>query len=117
MRGLRALLVERGDFVSGTSGRYHGLLHSGGRYVVSDPGSATDCARENVTLRRIAPGCLELTGGYFVATPDDPEEYVAGFPTACTATGVPVEPVPLERLFTAEPLLNPEITTAYAVED
>ena len=33
-RGLHALLVEKGDLGSGTSGRYHGLLHSGGRYVV-----------------------------------------------------------------------------------
>src|SRR5437879_12940073 len=79
MRGLRALLVERADFASGTSGRYHGLLHSGGRYVVSDLGSASDCARENVILRRIAPGCLELTGGYFVATPGDPDDYLATF--------------------------------------
>ncbi len=31
MRGLRATLVERGDFTSGTSGRFHGLLHSGAR--------------------------------------------------------------------------------------
>jgi glycerol-3-phosphate dehydrogenase len=35
-RGLRALLVERGDFGTGTTGRYHGLLHSGGRYVGRD---------------------------------------------------------------------------------
>jgi glycerol-3-phosphate dehydrogenase len=117
MRGLRALLVERADFASGTSGRYHGLLHSGGRYVVSDPGSASDCARENVTLRRIAPGCLELTGGYFVATPDDPDDYVATFPDACAASGVSVEAVSLDRLFVAEPLLNRRIRAAYAVDD
>ncbi len=40
MRGMSALLLERGDFASGTSGRYHGLLHSGARYVESDPISA-----------------------------------------------------------------------------
>src|SRR2546430_1937482 len=117
MRGLRALLVDRADFASGTSGRYHGLLHSGGRYVVSDPGSASDCARENVTLRHIAPGCLELTGGYFVATPDDPDDYLATFPDACAAAGVLVEPVPLDRLLTAEPVLNRGIRAAYAVQD
>ena len=117
MRGLRALLVERADFASGTSGRYHGLLHSGGRYVVSDLGSASDCARENVILRRIAPGCLELTGGYFVATPGDPDDYLATFPDACAAAGVLVEPVPLDRLFAAEPVLNRDIRAAYAVQD
>lgn len=117
MRGVNALLVERGDFASGTSGRYHGLLHSGGRYVVSDPQSASDCARENATLRRIAPGCLELTGGYFVATPDDPEDYLANFPKACAAAGVGVESISLDSLFAAEPLLNRRISAAFHVED
>ena len=31
MRGYRAILVERADLAQGTTGRYHGLLHSGGR--------------------------------------------------------------------------------------
>ena len=59
MRGLRATLVERGDFASGTSGRYHGLLHSGARYIESDPLSARHCIEENAVLRRIAPGTIE----------------------------------------------------------
>lgn len=117
MRGVRGLLVERGDFGSGTSGRYHGLLHSGARYVVSDPGSARDCAAENGVLRRIAPGCLELTGGYFVATSADPEEYLDGFAAACAAAGIAAERVPLGELFAAEPLLNREIRAAYHVPD
>ena len=51
MRGLRVMLVEQGDLAHGTTGRYHGLLHSGGRYVVRDPPSARDCAAENRILR------------------------------------------------------------------
>ena len=117
MRGLRVLLVERADFGSGTSGRYHGLLHSGGRYVVSDPVSARDCARENAVLQRIAPHCLELTGGYFVATPDDPDDYLEGFPSACADAGVRTEEVPLRELFAAEPLINRRIRAAYEVRD
>ena len=117
MRGLRALLVERGDFASGTSGRYHGLLHSGARYVESDPISARHCAEENGVLRRIAPGTLELTGGYFVATPDDPEDYLERFPAACAAAGIDAEPVALDALFAAEPLLNRRIRAAYRVPD
>ena len=37
LRGFDVVLVERGDLAEGTSGRFHGLLHSGGRYVVKDP--------------------------------------------------------------------------------
>ena len=117
MRGFRALLVERGDFASGTSGRYHGLLHSGARYVESDPLSARHCAQENRILRRIAPATLELTDGFFVATPDDPDDYLDRFPLACAAAGVAAEPVELEALFAAEPLLNRQIRAAYRVED
>jgi glycerol-3-phosphate dehydrogenase len=117
MRGLRSLLVERADFATGTSGRYHGLLHSGARYVVKDPQSADDCIAENAVLRRIAPHCLELTGGYFVATPDDPDDYVDAFPLACAAHGIESREVPLDRLFRAEPLLNRDIRRAFAVPD
>ena len=117
MRGLRAVLVERGDFTSGTSGRYHGLLHSGGRYVVSDPISARHCAEENAVLRRIAPATIEPTGGYFVATPDDPDDYLEGFPAACAAAGIEAEQIPLDALFRAEPLLSRRIRAAYRVPD
>jgi glycerol-3-phosphate dehydrogenase len=117
MRGLRAVLVERRDFTSGTSGRYHGLLHSGARYVESDPLSARHCSEENAVLRRIAPGTIEPTGGYFVATPDDPDDYVERFPAACARAGIEAEPIPLDALFRAEPLLNRGIRAAYRVPD
>ena len=54
LRGIRAVLVEKGDLTHGTTGRYHGLLHSGGRYVVKDPQSATECAEENEKQRQPA---------------------------------------------------------------
>ncbi|HEX2844296.1 MAG TPA: anaerobic glycerol-3-phosphate dehydrogenase subunit GlpA, partial [Candidatus Limnocylindria bacterium] len=117
MRGLSAVLLERGDFTSGTSGRYHGLLHSGARYVESDPISARHCIEENAVLRRIAPGTVEPTGGYFVATPDDPDDYLERFPSACAAAGIEAEPVQLDELFRREPLLNREIRAAYRVPD
>src|SRR5258706_14571778 len=67
LRGYKTLLVEKGDLAHGTSGRYHGLLHSGGRYVVRDPRSALDCYRENLILKRIMPSAIEDTGGGFAA--------------------------------------------------
>ena len=74
MRGFKCILVEKGDLTNGTTGRYHGLLHSGGRYVVKDPQAAKECIEENRILRRIMPHCIEDTGGFFTLTPgDDPE--------------------------------------------
>ena len=56
LRGLRVTVVERGEVTSGTSGRHHGLLHSGARYAVGDREAGLECIRENMILKRIAPG-------------------------------------------------------------
>ncbi len=75
MRGLEVTLVERGNLTDGTTGRMHGLLHSGGRYAVSDQASATECIEENQILRDIAGHCVEETSGLFVQRPEDPDAY------------------------------------------
>jgi len=46
LRGVAVTIVERGDIASGTSGRTHGLLHSGGRYCVNNRESAIECIEE-----------------------------------------------------------------------
>ena len=116
-RGLRGLLVDRGDPGSGTSGRYHGLLHSGARYVVSDPLAARECAVENEVLRRIAPRTIEDTGGWYLQAPGDPDAYVAGFAAACSAAGVPCEERPVGEVLAREPGLDPDLQRAFAVRD
>ena len=65
-----------GDLATGTSGRYHGLLHSGGRYAVRDAESASECIDENRIVRRIAPEAIEPTSGFFVLCPGDDQTYV-----------------------------------------
>ncbi len=116
-RGLRGLLVDRGDPGSGTSGRYHGLLHSGARYVVSDPLAARECAVENEVLRRIAPRTIEDTGGWYVQAPGDPDAYAAGFAEACDAAGVPCEERAVGDVLAREPGLDPALQRAFAVRD
>ena len=69
LRGFDTILAERRDLAEGTSGRFHGLLHSGGRYAVKDPNAAVECVEENAILRRLMPDCIEDTGGFFVLRP------------------------------------------------
>ena len=116
-RGLKSLLVERSDFGTGTTGRYHGLLHSGGRYVGKDKLAARECIEENRVLRRIAPASIEDTGGYFVATPDDPDDYVEAFADNCVQSGVDFDEVRVADLLAREPALNPKIRRAFRVPD
>ena len=116
-RGLGAILVDKGDLASGTSGRYHGLLHSGARYIARDPQAARECIVENGILRRIAPACIEDTGGVYVATPDDPDDYVDAFSARCAAVGIPCAEEPLETLFRREPALSRRIRRGYRIPD
>ena len=113
----KTLLVEKSDLGSGTSGRYHGLLHSGGRYVVTDPAAAHECIVENAIVRRIAPACVEDTGGYFVATPEDPDDFGDAFAAACAASSVPVDEVSTAAVRAREPALNPALKRAFRVRD
>lgn len=117
MRGYKAILLERADIGQGTTGRYHGLLHSGGRYVVSDPRSATECAEENEIIANLHPDAVEDTGGLFVVTPEDDPAFGDEFIAGAKNTGVWAEEIdPQEALF-LEPRLNPGITRAFKVKD
>ena len=117
LRGFSTILVERRDLADGTTGRFHGLLHSGGRYAVKDPSAARECIAENRILRVTAADCVEDTGGMFVSTPWDDPEYGDQFLEGCRATGVPAEEIPVAEALRREPRVNPEIRRAFLVPD
>ena len=117
MRGFKTILLEKGDLTQGTTGRYHGLLHSGGRYVVKDPRAAVECIEENRVLRKIMPFCIEDTGGFFVLTPWDPADYAARFLAGCKTANIPVEELSITDMLREEPALNPQISRCFRVPD
>src|SRR5207253_3167174 len=115
MRGFATALVERGDLATGTTGRFHGLLHSGGRYAVTDPVAARECVSENAILRRTAADCIEDTGGLFVTTKWDDPAFGDEFAEGCRATGVPLEEIPVPQALRLESRLDPTISRAFTV--
>lgn len=117
LRGVRCLLVEMGDLNSGASGANHGLLHSGARYVAKDPDAAVECREEGALLKRMAPHCIEDTGGLFVAVAGDEENYVAEFPGLCAACGIAAEPVDIRDAREMEPALSDRLIAAFRVAD
>ncbi|GAB6177519.1 anaerobic glycerol-3-phosphate dehydrogenase subunit GlpA [Desulfobaculum senezii] len=117
LRGVRSIVVEKRDVNAGASGGNHGLLHSGARYVHSDPHSAAECREEAEIIKRIAPQCVEDTGGLFVAVAGDDEDYIARFPGLCEASGVLCTPMAVQDALEREPELSPKTIAAYAVRD
>ena len=117
LRGLKVLLIERFDFTAGATGRNHGLLHSGARYAVTDRESATECIKENMTLRRIASHCVEETDGLFITLPEDDLGYQKTFIDACRAAGIEAEAIDPALARRLEPSVNPALVGAVKVPD
>jgi len=117
LRGVHCLLVEKRDINSGASGANHGLLHSGARYVASDSEAAIECREEGAILKKLAPQCIDDTGGLFVAVPGDNEEYIANFESMCARSAVPCTAISPEEARALEPALADNIIAAYSVED
>jgi glycerol-3-phosphate dehydrogenase len=117
LRGVPSILAEQNDINAGASGANHGLLHSGARYVSSDPESARACKAEGNILKQTAADCIEDTGGLFVAVEGDDERYVADFPHMCARCGIPVRNLGVDAAGDMEPFLSKKLIAAYEVED
>jgi glycerol-3-phosphate dehydrogenase len=117
MRGIKCIVVERDDLASGTTGRNHGLLHSGARYAVTDIESAKECIRENRILKSIAKHCVEATDGLFITLPEDDLNYQATFISACQQADIDIQPLTPREALALEPHTNPSLIGAVKVPD
>lgn len=117
LRGIKAVLIEKNDIASGTTGRNHGLLHSGARYAVKDLESATECIKENRILKQIAWHCIEPTGGLFVTLPEDDPTYHNRLLESCKFAGIDAKEISVKKALAIEPNLNPNILSAIWVPD
>jgi glycerol-3-phosphate dehydrogenase len=117
LRGIDCILLERDDIASGTTGRNHGLLHSGARYAVTDQESARECIQENRILKRIASHCVEDTGGLFLTLPEDDLGFQKTFMEACTRAGIETRQLDPREALQLEPNANPALIGAVHVPD
>ncbi|MDS0220588.1 FAD-dependent oxidoreductase [Haloarcula sp. S1AR25-5A] len=117
LRGVDVTLVERDGLTSGTSGRSHGLLHSGARYAEADRVGAEECIAENRILKEIAGACIRDTGGLFVQLSDDDPDYFEAKRAACEEVGIPVETLDAEEARERVPDLAAETERAFEVPD
>jgi len=117
LRGVDVTLVERGALAGGTTGRSHGVLHSGARYAEADPDDAAACLAENRTLREVAAGCLDETGGYFLQLDGDDPAYFERKRAACADLGMETTTLDGDALRERVPEASPAVERALAVPD
>ena len=117
LRGVGVTLVERGGLSSGTSGRSHGLLHSGARYAEADRRGADECLAENEIIRDIAGACIRDTGGLFVQLEEDDPDYFEAKRDACEEVGIPTETLDADEARERVPGLADEVVRVMEVPD
>jgi len=117
LRGFRVTLLEKGELLSGSTCRHHGLLHSGARYALHDVETARECLVENRILRRIAPEGLEQNDGLFVAVDEEDMSYHDAFLDTCGEAGIPTESIELSQAQRLEPNLSPTLKSVIKVPD
>jgi glycerol-3-phosphate dehydrogenase len=116
-RGVDVALVDRSGLGSGTSGRSHGLLHSGARYAESDPAGAAECIEENEILKDVAGACVRETGGLFVELAADDPAYFDEKQAACEDAGIPTTTMDADEVRERVPDLSADVERAMAVPD
>ncbi len=117
LRGISATLLEQGDFANGATGRCHGLLHSGGRYVVKDIKTARECVSENRILKAIAPHCVEDSGGLFVQCLQDDPKFFEQWWRAAAEAGLNSSRLTADEARALEPNLGNDILGAFTSSD
>jgi len=117
LRGVDVTLLDRGGLAGGTSGRSHGLLHSGARYAESDSVGAEECIEENRILRDVAGECIRDTGGLFVRLAGDDPDYFEAKRDACEEVGIPTDTVDGDAARDAVPGLSADVERAVRVPD
>jgi glycerol-3-phosphate dehydrogenase len=117
LRGISATLLEQEDIANGATGRCHGLLHSGGRYVVKDGGTARECLAENRIVKAIAPHCVDDAGGLFVQCAHDDPAFFEQWWRAATEADIPSRRLSADEARELEPNLAPDILGAFTCPD
>ncbi|MCL4398955.1 FAD-dependent oxidoreductase [Candidatus Parvarchaeota archaeon] len=116
-RGFKVSVVEKGNIIGGTSGRFHGLLHSGARYAANDIKTARESVQDNKVISRIAGHCVEDTGGLFISLEGEDDSYKEAFLKGCAKAGIECRPVDIESLKQEEPFISKSVKSAFLVPD
>ena len=115
--GYEVTLFDRDYIISGTSGKFHGMLHSGSRYSVNDSQSARECIQENKLLSVSASSFIKNTGGYYLALNEEESEYGDKLISKNMENGIPTDELTASEMLNIEPAINKNLFRALHVPD
>jgi len=115
--GFDVILIDREDICSSTSNKFHGMIHSGARYAVTDPVSAAECASENEILSRIASSYIDDVGGYFIALNESESDFGDRLIKGCRKARISTKETDIGTLKQSEPFVTPNVQRAIHVPD
>ena len=117
LRGFKVVLIERQTIGSGTSGRMHGLLHSGARYAAIDPKAAIECATESRIMYETARYAIDDTGGYFLAVDKEDEKFLEEFLKGLKRAEIKYKIIDPDEAIKEEPHINRNVRAVVEVPD
>ncbi len=115
--GFQVAVIEKDTIGQAASKNNHRLVHSGGRYLKTDPEAARECYEANQTLRRSMPDMIDDTGGYFLAVSRDEGDHGDAFIHQAGVLGIPVEDVDPVRIRENAPKITQDLVRAIWVPD
>jgi len=114
LRGINAVLIERGTIGKGTTSASHQNLVGGMRYVVKDPLVAKECAEENEILSKISPDIIGKINNYFLGFRND---YTEKALKEAKRLDIRAEEIDTKDAFREIPELNHEIEIIIETND
>ena len=117
LRGIPAILVEKNDLASGTTGRTTVCCIQAPGTRSETRNRAFECITENTILRDIAHHCIEDAGGLFITLPDDDPAYHDKLLEGCARAGIKCMEIDGAEARRIEPKRQPAVIKAVKVPD
>ena len=117
LRGEECILVEKNYLGSGTTTKCAGMLHSGARYIVNDPGIAKCLNQESQIIKKIVSFAVGKQRGLFVILRDADNNYLKNFEEGAKLVGIEINKLSRQECLELEPALGPEIIGGYETPD
>lgn len=117
LRGFECILLEKDRVGSGTTTKCAGMLHSGARYIVSNPDIARVCYEESEVFKKIFPFAVGKSTGIFVILDDSDPDYIDKFEKGYKKAGMKFSRLSRSACMNLVPRISEKINGGFRTSD